>query len=297
MIIVSTVYNILNEMRYCGLRESLNLPAVYYELAIVDAVADIKRNWGMVKNKIGERITFNKNLSDEDRIYLRTVLKLNTIYTAILNHQKYDMPKNAVGLDINVAQLNNLLRRLTRRYLTQPKTERTDSFRISPNGYSYKDGAIRIVCRIPRKRIVLPLKDNRVFDRQIQVQIKQDFVALAVPVATRIRKHDDYTNTIYLYIGNKDMLTLSNGNVYGEQLDILVNPETERLTRKNQERRRMYTALEQNAKSGNQQKANHIESNNLGRLKYDKQKEKERRKTELFTYKFYSFSCSLCTTY
>ncbi len=276
------VYNILNEMRYCGLRESLNLPAVYYELAIVDAVADIKRNWGMVKNKIGERITFNKNLSDEDRIYLRTVLKLNTIYTAILNHQKYDMPKNAVGLDINVAQLNNLLRRLTRRYLTQPKTERTDSFRISPNGYSYKDGAIRIVCRIPRKRIVLPLKDNRVFDRQIQVQIKQDFVALAVPVATRIRKHDDYTNTIYLYIGNKDMLTLSNGNVYGEQLDILVNPETERLTRKNQERRRMYTALEQNTKSGNQQKANHIESNNLGRLKYDKQKEKERRKTETF---------------
>lgn len=84
-------------MRYCGLRESLNLPAVYYELAIVDAVADIKRNWGMVKNKIGERITFNKNLSDEDRIYLRTVLKLNTIYTAILNHQKYDMPKNAIG--------------------------------------------------------------------------------------------------------------------------------------------------------------------------------------------------------
>ena len=44
----------------------------------------------------------------------------------------------------------------------------------------------------------------------------------------------------------------------------------------------MYTALEQNAKSGNQQKANHIESNNLGRLKYDKQKEKERRKTETF---------------
>ena len=44
---LTPVYTILNEMRYCGLREQLNLPAVYYELAIADAVADIKRSWGM----------------------------------------------------------------------------------------------------------------------------------------------------------------------------------------------------------------------------------------------------------
>ncbi len=279
---LTPIYNILNEMRYCGLRELLNLPAVYYELAIADAVADIKRNWGMVKNRIRERITANENLSDGDRIYLRTVLKLNTIYAAVLNCQEYDMPKNAEALDIDVIRLNNLLRRLTRRYLTQPKTDRTDSFRISPNGYSYKNGAMRIACRVPRKRIVLPLKDNRTFDRQIQIHIKQDFVALAVPVSAKIRKHNDYTNTIYLYIGNIDMLTLSNGNIYGAQLETLVNPETERLIKKNQERRKIYIALEQNIKTGNQQKLNHIENNNLGRLKYDRQKEKERRRTETF---------------
>lgn len=31
---LTPVYGILNEMRHCGLREQLNLPAVYYELAI-----------------------------------------------------------------------------------------------------------------------------------------------------------------------------------------------------------------------------------------------------------------------
>ena len=39
---LTPVYSILNEMRYCGLREQLNLPVVYYELAIADAVTDIK---------------------------------------------------------------------------------------------------------------------------------------------------------------------------------------------------------------------------------------------------------------
>ena len=80
---LTPVYNILNEMRGCGLREQLNLPVVYYELAIAEAVTNIKSNWGNVKNRIGDCITENENLSDDDRIYLRTVLKLNSVYAAI----------------------------------------------------------------------------------------------------------------------------------------------------------------------------------------------------------------------
>ena len=72
---LTPVYGILNEMRYCGLRERLNLPVVYYELAIMDAIADIKGRWGIVKNKIGELVTANENLTTDDRLYLRTVLK------------------------------------------------------------------------------------------------------------------------------------------------------------------------------------------------------------------------------
>lgn len=90
---LTPVYTILNEMRYCGLREQLNLPAVYYELAIADAVTNIKCSWGIVKNKVGEKITANENLSDDDRIYLRTVLKIGSVYAAILNRQEYEMPR------------------------------------------------------------------------------------------------------------------------------------------------------------------------------------------------------------
>lgn len=279
---LTPVYSILNEMRYCGLREQLNLPVVYYELAIADAVTDIKCSWGIVKNKIGELVTANENLSANDKFYLRTVLKLNNLYAAVLNCQEYEMPKNAEGLDIDTRRLNNLLCRLTRRYLTVPKTGSADWFRISPNGYSYKDGAMRIVCRVPRKRISIPLKDDRTFDRQIQVHIKRDYVALAVPTEAKIRKRKDYVNTVYAYIGSRDMITLSNGSVYGEHLEALVNPETERLAKKNRERYKAYIAYEQHAENGNRQKVENIEANNLGKLKYDSQKNKEKQKTITF---------------
>ena len=180
----------------------------------------------------------SENLSNDDRLYLRTVLKMNGVYAAVLNHQDYEMPRNAVGLDIDVKRLNNLLCRLTRRYLTQPRTDCTDSFRISPNGYSYRDGAMRIVCRVPRKRISIPLKDGRTFDRQLQVQIREKDIVLAVPVETKVKRHQDYTNTIYVYIGSRDMFTLSNEHIYGEALEALTDPETERLAAKNRERRR-----------------------------------------------------------
>lgn len=279
---LTPAYGILNEMRRCGLREQLNLPAVYYELAIADAVTDIKSSWGIVKNKIGERITANENLTDKDRLYLRTVLKMNGVYAAILNRQEYEMPRNAAGLDIDVKRLNNLLCRLTRRYLTQPQTDCTDSFRISPNGYSYRDGAMRIVCRTPRKRVSIPLKDSRMSDRQIKIQIRQHDVVLAVPVEAKMKRHPDYANTVYAYIGSQDMLTLSNGHIYGETLEELTNPETERLAKKNRERSRMYTAYVRSTEAGETKKAGNIEANNLGKYKYDRQKEKERARTTAF---------------
>lgn len=279
---LTPVYGILNEMRHCGLREQLNLPSVYYELAVTDAVTNIKCSWGTVKHKIGACITENENLSDDDRKYLRTVLKLGNVYAAILNRQEYEMPRNTAGLDIDVKRLNNLLCRLTRRYLKQPKTECMDSFRISPNGYSYKDGAMRIVCRIPRKRIAIPLKDDRTFDRQIQVIVRKNDVVLAVPVETKIKKHADYTGTIYVHIGSQNMFTLSNGHIYGASLEGFTDSETERLTWKNRERRKMYTVYTQSVESGNAIKAEKITVNNLGKSKYNRQKEKERDRTTTF---------------
>lgn len=78
------------------------------------------------------------------------------------------------------------------------------------------------------------------------------------------------------------MFTLSNEHIYGASLEELTDPETERLANKNKERRRMYTAYEKSTEDGDARKAASIGANNLGRFKYDRQKEKEKAKTTTY---------------
>ena len=144
------------------------------------------------------------------------MLKLDKIYAAVLCHEQYEMPRKAEKLDIDVEHLNNLLRRLTRKYLSKPEAGSTECFSMTPSGYTYKSGAICLASRTAGKRIPLPLKDSKICDRQIRVCIKKDYVALAIPLETKIRKHRDYASTVYIHIGYQDMFTLSNGNVYGQ---------------------------------------------------------------------------------
>lgn len=279
---LTPVYTILNEMRYCGLRTQLDFPVVYYELAVADAVTDIKANWSILKGKLNERITYNTNLSDDEKMYLRTVLKINSVYAAILNQWEYETPHNIMDIRVDEKRLNNMLRRMTRKHLHTPKIKNMDSFKISPAGYSYRDNMFRIVCRIPRKRVSIPLKDKRQFHRQILVHVREKDVELSIPVESNIKNHIDYENIVFIHIGNRDMLTLSNGHIYGKSLNELVDPETERLNLKNSERNRIISIKETHRAAGAYDKAKKIDSNNLGREKYERQKKKVRDKTYTF---------------
>lgn len=279
---LASLYDIMTQMRHIGLREQLGLPSVYYELAVRDAVTDIKGMWGMLKNKIRTLIAVNENLSDEDRLYLRTVLKLDPVYAAVLNREEYQMPEKTVGLEIETERLNNLLRRLTRRYLVKPMPCRTDSFCVSPGGYSYRDGALYLVSRVRRNRVRLPLKDDRECDRQIRICIRKNDAAIALPVNVRKRRHEDFQNTIFVHLGYRDMCTLSNGNIYGEGLGELSSARSERLMEKNRERGRMRKSYRDSLAGGDRKKAAEIEANNLGKMKYDQQKKKEQTRIESY---------------
>lgn len=279
---LTPVYTILNEMRYCGLRKQLNIPVVYYELAIADAVADIKANWSILKNKLNELITQNMNLSDDEKMYLRTVIKINSVYAAILNQREYEIPYTIKDISIDEKRLNNMIRRMTRKYLHKPKVKNTDSFKISPAGYSYREDMFCIVCRIPRKRVSIPLKDKRQFHRQILVHVREVNVELSIPIETNIKSHKDYENIVFIHIGNIDMMTTSDGNIYGKLLNELVDPETERLNLKNSERNRITSIKEMHRVAEAYDKVKKIESNNLGRKKYERQKKKARDKTYTF---------------
>ena len=279
---LTPAYDIMGEVRNSGIRTQLKLPSAYFSPAVVDAVADIKTMWGVLKNKLRTLITANENLSSDDRIYLRTVLKLDKIYAAILNHREYELPDKAKDLEIDVERLNSFLGRLTRKYLTKPQSYSTDYFNMASCGYTYRDGAIYIASRTPGRRLEIPLTDNNVCKRQIRLCIRENYAALALPVEAKIKKHTDYDNTVYVHIGYHDMFTLSNGNIYGQALGAMTSVETQRLEDKNRNRARIRAAYRQHIEAGDLEKADRIETYNLGSEKYKKRKDKERAKTEIF---------------
>lgn len=279
---LASIFDIMTEMRHCGLREQLELPSVYYELAVRDGVADIKGTWGMLKNKLRTLITANEHLSSDDRMYLRTVLKLDKVYSAILNQEEYPMPEKTAGAELDVERLNHLLRRLTRKHLGKPSAGRADSFCVSPGGYSYKDNALYLVSRIPRRRIVLPLKDNKTSARQLRICIKSDHALIAIPTETKQQKHKDFQNTIYVHLGYKTMCTLSSGNIYGEKLGELSSAKSDYLMEKNRERSRVRARYRESLVSGEKKKAEEIRANNLGLQKYDRQKKQAQARIETY---------------
>lgn len=277
---LTPVYTVQKEMRACGLRKQLNLPVVYYELAVTEAVGNIKAMWERTKDRIREVIRDRDTLSPDERMYLRTVLKLESILAAILNRHPYEMPRKMEGISIDIGRANNLIRRLVRRYRVKPCIRNAAQFKVTPAGYSYQDGGIYLVSRIPRHRIYLPLKDGQAYSRQIRVNLAERSVELHIPVDVEVRESVDRGGSIYAYIGYRDAITLSNGHVYGKGLERLVSPETERLNAKNAERNKLHAACERNMAAGNSDEARRILQNNLGKKKYDAQRMRMRERTQ-----------------
>ena len=73
-------YTIQNEMTKSGLREKLGLPSVYFNLAVFDALGDIKTQWTRTKSAVLKRINKNMNFSEQEKHYLRFLLKVSNAF-------------------------------------------------------------------------------------------------------------------------------------------------------------------------------------------------------------------------
>ena len=275
-------FAILTEVRHCGLKERLNLPSAYYDAAVMEAIANIKTMWAMLKNTLRDAVRANENLTEDDRYYIRTVLRINSVFASVLNRKHYDMPDNTAKIAVDTHRLNNLICRLARKYLRTPSVHNADYFVVRATGYKYIEQNLYMASRAPRKRICLPVRDNQTSDRQLRVHLRDDYAAIAIPIDTKIKEHDDYVGEIYVYIGYRDVCTLSNGRVYGKNLCSLITPETYRPGNKTGERQELLALCKKKREEGQFAKALRIQVNNLGRKKYEGRKRRERERTENF---------------
>lgn len=218
-------YTVQNEMTRSGLREKLGLPSVYFYLAIFDALGDIKSRWAHVKARVEKNIRSNPNLTQEERHYLRFVMKQSQCFESILTGAEISLTGDwkrtfdeiRAGMDEH--RLNQYLRRQIRRHLTQPHTDAAEGFSVSAKAYRYADHGIYLAMKEKRQRLFIPLTDNNRYTRQIYIRLhpEEGNITIGVPLEVKAKFREGYYNEVGLAVGMRCMFVTSTGNRYGEK--------------------------------------------------------------------------------
>lgn len=220
-------YTIQNEMTKSGLRQKMGLPAVYFYLAIFDALADIKSQWTMTKSKIMKLVGENESLTAEEKHYIRFALSVSNVFEALLNqHPVGKLPIDikrqyeALAGAVEEEKMKRYICRQVRKHKCQMYADTAQGFSASERAYRYGDGGIYISTKEPRKRVFIPLTDTNQYQRQLYVKLfpEEKRIEIRVPVNVRARVHPDYTNKVGIALGMNTMLTTDGGHDYGVDL-------------------------------------------------------------------------------
>ena len=252
-------------------------------VAIEKSASTIKINWKATKKKVKRAITQNENLTEDDKCYLYLCLKYTPTLYNILNYKKVDYQTDYLkDLSVNIHRLNNLLRRYIRRYKTKSYTKQTNViltsnlYKFNPNNNelaftgkkSYSQLKITLIGNIPKLKGTLELVKNQ----------KSNQYYLHVPLDRFISKKQmtDESEILGLDIGITDLITLSNGSVYGANSAELFYTLSDNLVNKNRSRlfsykrkleERILTEQDLSKKSILELKLRNLEENNLGTQK------------------------------
>ena len=262
---------------------SRKITKTFSRAAVEKSASTIKANWAITKKKVKKAIAQNENLTEDDKRYLYLCLKHTPTLYGILNYKKIDYnTKYLKDLKVDVHRLNNLLRRYIRRYKTKSHTNKTNviidakiyKFNSNNKNFSFtgkkKNSQIEItlIGNIPKLKGTLELVKNQ----------KTNQYYIHVPLDRIISKKEMTAESeiLGLDVGITDLITLSNGSVYGANSaelfytlsDNLVNKNRSRLfSYKRQLEERIFTEQDQSKKAILELKLKNLEENNLGSKK------------------------------
>ena len=262
---------------------SKKITKTFSRTAIEQSASTIKANWVATKKKVKKAIIQNENLTEDDKHYLYLCLKHTPTLYNILNYKKVDYQTDYLkDLKVDVHRLNNLLRRYVRRYKTKSHTNKTNVI-INPNIYKFDSNnnlftftgkkrnsriKITLIGNVPKLKGTLELVKNQ----------KTNQYYLHIPLDRIITKKEmtKQSEILGLDVGITDLITLSNGSVYGANSSELFYNLSDNLVNKNRSRLFSYKreleqriAVEQDSdkKSILELKLKNLNENNLGSKK------------------------------
>ena len=262
---------------------SKKITKTFSRTAIEKSASTIKSNWTTTKKKVKKAIAQNENLTKDDRRYLFLCLKHTPTLYNILNYKKVNYATDYLkDLKVDVHRLNNLLRRYIRRYKTKAHTNKANVilpsslYKFNPCNNEFtltgkkRNSQIKItlIGNIPKLKGTLELVKNQ----------KSNQYYLHVPLDRVISKKNmtDESEILGLDVGITDLITLSNGSVYGANSSELFYTLSDNLVNKNRSRlfsykrkleQKIVIEQDESKKSLLEQKLKNLEDNNLGSKK------------------------------
>lgn len=253
------------------------------KVAVEQSASIIKANWTTTKKKVKKAIAQNENLTKDDKHYLYLCLKHTPTLYNILNYKKVDYQTDYLkDLKIDVHRLNNLLRRYVRRYKTKSHTNKTNivltsslyKFDLNNKNFAltgkkkHSRIEISLIGNVPKLKGTLELAKNQK-DNQYYLHVPLDRIITKKNITSE-------SEILGLDVGMTDLITLSNGSVYGANSSELFYTSSDNLVNKNRSRlfsykrkleERILTEQDLSKKSILELKLRNLEENNLGTQK------------------------------
>lgn len=259
---------------------SKKITKTFSRTAIEKSASTIKSNWTRTKKSVKKAIAQNENLTEDDKRYLFLCLKHTPTLYNILNYKKIDYTTDYLkDLKVDVHRLNNLLRRYIRRYKTKAHTNKSNVilpsslYKFNPSNNEFtltgkkRNSKVKItlIGNVPKLKGTLELVKNQ----------KSNQYYLHVPLDRIInkKKMTDESEILGLDVGITDLITLSNGSIYGANSAELFYNLSDNLVNKNRSRlfsykqkleQKIVIEQDESKKSILEQKLRNLEENNLG---------------------------------
>lgn len=234
-------------------------------------------NLNKTKKKIKSLISKNKNLTKEDKHYLNFIFTNNRVLQSVINYEKIDYTdKYFKRFDgkINFHNLNNKARRYYRKYKGKiPKSRDIPKINISQRNYSIKDTIFNLKLNeegSKRTKIQLTSQINVNKKPNLYIFLNKKRLEIHFSIDRKIKNTTLSNQELGIDLGLIDLFVLSNGNLYGKDMNTIFYNLSDNIHNPN--RNRLYSLYKKYSESNSlkdNQKAENILKYNLGKIKYN----------------------------
>ena len=264
--------------------DHLNLSGHYLQRCLNTALSNIKSMWSNTFRFIKSNISANKNLTKEEKHFLLTVIKIKSFVDYIVNTNKsfdellkskyfLNWKKENPGYIIDERKIRQYLKRQIRKL--KPKIPHTKKkyFKIDSTLYYFKNGKLYITNPYKKyNRFELVSVNKDIYKSEATVHFNGNKIRIGFPISIKQKKlTNDKIDEIGIDKGFIDLITTSNNTVYGNNFCNIVKPHIDKYL-KTQKERGKYWGLYHKYKDSNPEKAENIKKNNLGYVKFNKNK-------------------------